>query len=204
MKTFGWICIVLGALSFIGAASAGHSVFGPVFWLALGISLVYFGNQKEAEKKKNESASSSNPTPSPIIETKPVQTAEPVKQKTYWESLKENNPTKAKEIETLWELDFSTLSDRDAREKKETIERLSRGMNCSISQIKENYLKEIEKYPARLIPQMIESTNRELSKEMETFHIGEGNTASALMVKWLKERHKELGGTRCEYFCVGI
>ena len=39
MKTFGWICIVLGALSFIGAASAGHSVFGPVFWLALGIAL---------------------------------------------------------------------------------------------------------------------------------------------------------------------
>ena len=113
--------------------------------------------------------------------------------KTYWESFKESNPTKAKEIETLWGLDFSILSDRDAREKIETLERLSKGMNCSISQIKDNYLKEIEKYPARLIPQMIESTSRELSKEMETFHIMEVNTASALMVKWLKERHKELG-----------
>ena len=115
------------------------------------------------------------------------------KSKTYWESFEESNPTKAKEIEILWGLDFSTLSDRDAKEKKETLERLSKGMNCSISQIKENYLKEIERYPARLIPQMIESTSRESSKEMETFHIREGNTASALMVKWLKERHKELG-----------
>ena len=130
-----------------------------------------------------ESTTKSNPQPS---------YAAP-KSKIYWESFKESNPTKAKEIETLWGLDFSTLSDRDAREKAETLERLSKGMNCSISQIKENYLKEIEKYPARLIPQMIESTGRELSKEMETFHIREGNSASALMVKWLRERHKELG-----------
>ena len=56
MKTFGWICVVLGALSFIGAASAGHSVFGPAFWLALGIALIYFGNQKEEEKKKKRSS----------------------------------------------------------------------------------------------------------------------------------------------------
>ena len=130
-----------------------------------------------------ENSTKSNPQPS---------YAAP-KSKTYWESFKESNPTKAKEIETLWGLDLSTLSDRDAREKKETLERLSKGMNCSISQIKENYLKEIEKYPARLIPQMIESTSRELSKEIETFHIREGNSASALMVKWLRERHKELG-----------
>lgn len=93
------------------------------------------------------------------------------KVKTYWESFKEGNPTKAKEIEALLGIDFSALSDRDAREKKETLERLSKGMNCSISQIKENYLKEIEKYPTRLIPQMIESTSRESYKEMETFHI---------------------------------
>ena len=41
MKTIGWILIVIGALSFIGAASKGHSVFGPLFWLGLGGTLVY-------------------------------------------------------------------------------------------------------------------------------------------------------------------
>ena len=151
------------------------------FILAIIFAILAFYFHNNADKM--ESTTKSNPQPS---------YAAP-KSKIYWESFKESNPTKAKEIETLWGLDFSTLSDRDAREKAETLERLSKGMNCSISQIKENYLKEIEKYPARLIPQMIESTSRESSKEMETFHIGEGNTASALMVKWLKERHKELG-----------
>ena len=151
------------------------------FILAIIFAILAFYFHNNADKM--ESTTKSNPQPS---------YAAP-KSKIYWESFKESNPTKAKEIETLWGLDFSTLSDRDAREKAETLERLSNGMNCSISQIKENYLKEIEKYPARLIPQMIESTSRESSKEMETFHIGEGNTASALMVKWLKERHKELG-----------
>ena len=151
------------------------------FILAIIFAILAFYFHNNADKM--ESTTKSNPQPS---------YAAP-KSKIYWESFKESNPTKAKEIETLWGLDFSTLSDRDAREKKETLERLSKGMNCSISQIKEKYLKEIERYPARLIPQMIESTSRERSKEMETFHIGEGNTASALMVKWLKERHKELG-----------
>ncbi|MDO4200783.1 MAG: hypothetical protein Q4D25_01470 [Bacteroidales bacterium] len=151
------------------------------FILAIIFAILAFYFHNSADKMEN--STKSNPQPS---------YAAP-KSKTYWESFKESNPTKAKEIETLWGLDFSTLSDRDAREKKETLERLSKGMNCSISQIKEKYLKEIERYPARLIPQMIESTSRERSKEMETFHIGEGNTASALMVKWLKERHKELG-----------
>ena len=151
------------------------------FILAIIFAILAFYFHISADKKENSSKSFSQP-----IATTP-------KVKTYWESFKESSPTKAKEIETLLELDLSTFSDRDAREKKETLVRLSKGMNCSISQIKENYLKGIEKYPARLIPQMIESTSREIAKETEAFQIREDNTASALMVKWLKERHKELG-----------
>ena len=93
------------------------------------------------------------------------------KVKTYWENFKDSNPTKAREIEDVLGLDFSTLSDSDAKEKIGTLERLSKSMNCSISQIKENYLKEIEKYSPSLIPQMIESTSREMAKEVATFHI---------------------------------
>ena len=154
-----------------------------MIWFILAIIFAilafYFHNSTD----KMENTTKSNPLPS---------YAAP-KSKTYWESFKESNPTKANEIETLWELDSSTLSDRDAREKKETLERLSKGINCSISQIKENYLKEIERYPARLIPQMIESLNREMIREVDTFHIKEDNTATSLMVKWLRDRHKELG-----------
>lgn len=40
MKVFGWICLVVGVLAFIGAATHGHSVFGPTFWIALGLVLL--------------------------------------------------------------------------------------------------------------------------------------------------------------------
>lgn len=148
------------------------------FILAIIFAILAFYFHSSADKIESSLSSYSKPT-----------VAEP-KVKSYWDSFKENNPYKAREIESLLHIDFSMLTDRDAKEKAEMLERLSNSMNCSISQIKENYLKGIEKYPTRLIPQMIESTNKELSKEMETFHIREDNTASALMVKWLKERQQ--------------
>ena len=57
MKIAGIIVLVLGILSFLGAALAGHSVIGPLFWVAVGIALLYFANQKkEKEKEKNENS----------------------------------------------------------------------------------------------------------------------------------------------------
>ena len=57
MKTFGIISIVFGALSAIGALSAGHEPAGPIFWLILGIVLVVRANAKKAnniEENKRE------------------------------------------------------------------------------------------------------------------------------------------------------
>ena len=47
MKIAGWIFIVFGTLAFIGAASKGHSVFGPLFWIGLGGVLIYLKKEKE-------------------------------------------------------------------------------------------------------------------------------------------------------------
>ena len=47
MKTFGWVLIILGALSFLGAASKGHDVFGPCFCIGLGGLIVYLKREKE-------------------------------------------------------------------------------------------------------------------------------------------------------------
>ena len=47
MKTAGWIFIVIGALAFLGAASKGHNVFGPLFWMGLGSVLIYLKREKE-------------------------------------------------------------------------------------------------------------------------------------------------------------
>lgn len=55
MKTAGIIVLVLGALSFLGAAMAGHSVIGPLFWVAVGIALLYFANQKKEKQQDDNS-----------------------------------------------------------------------------------------------------------------------------------------------------
>ncbi|MBR1933029.1 MAG: hypothetical protein IJ841_05010 [Prevotella sp.] len=54
MKTAGWIFIVIGALAFLGAASKGNSVFGPLFWIGIGGFLLYL--KREREENKEESA----------------------------------------------------------------------------------------------------------------------------------------------------
>ena len=58
MKIAGYIIAKIGGLAFIGGLDAGHSVFGPLFWLALGIVLIYFGNEK---KKKQQTTKAENP-----------------------------------------------------------------------------------------------------------------------------------------------
>lgn len=148
-----------------------------IFAIVFAILAFYFHNS--ADKLENSSLNYSQPTVTVPSE------------KTYWELFKNSNPTKANEIENLLGLDFSTLSDRDVKEKIETIEKLCKGLNCSISQIKDNYLNEIRnKCPIRLIPQIIESIKKEMANEVDTFHILESNTCSALMIKWLKEYQK--------------
>ena len=80
MRVFGIICIVLGSLSFLGALIGGHSVFGPVFWLALGIALVIIANQKKDNNRrvdkqpsingKQHSASNVPPLPNKVDNTR--------------------------------------------------------------------------------------------------------------------------------------
>ena len=52
MKTAGWIIIVIGGLAFLGAASKGHSVFGPLFWIGIGGVLIYLKREKEETNEK--------------------------------------------------------------------------------------------------------------------------------------------------------
>ena len=50
MKTVGWVLLVFGSLSCIGALTAGHSIFGPLFFIAIGLMLI----NKSNNSKKNE------------------------------------------------------------------------------------------------------------------------------------------------------
>ena len=65
MKNFGIFCIGLGGLSLLGALIGGHSAFGPIFWLALGIALVLIAKQKEDVNRKEDNQSTNLSTSAP-------------------------------------------------------------------------------------------------------------------------------------------
>ena len=49
MKTTGWVLLVLGGLSCLGALTAGHNIFGPILFIAIGIVLI---NKSNNDNKK--------------------------------------------------------------------------------------------------------------------------------------------------------
>ncbi len=52
MKIAGYIIMIFGLLALLGAMIGGRtSAFGPLFWVALGIMLIYFGKSKEKKKE---------------------------------------------------------------------------------------------------------------------------------------------------------
>ncbi|MDE6522281.1 MAG: hypothetical protein K2L17_05640 [Muribaculaceae bacterium] len=67
MKTLGGIILFIGFFAFFGAVLKGNSVFGPCFWMALGIYLLYRANNKE-EKEETSSKPKiiESPTPTPV------------------------------------------------------------------------------------------------------------------------------------------
>lgn len=53
MKIAGWICAILGGLSFLGGLLNG-SVLGPCFFLGLGIFLLHKANQNKQEEQEKD------------------------------------------------------------------------------------------------------------------------------------------------------
>lgn len=73
MRKIGWTLIVLGIIAFLGAASKGHSVFGPAFWIGVGGLLVYLKRERTAERPDESGELSSSPkadeSPRVVVET---------------------------------------------------------------------------------------------------------------------------------------
>lgn len=54
MKKIGYIILVFGILSFIGCLSARANLLGPIFWIGLGIFLLYRANQKKKNQEEKD------------------------------------------------------------------------------------------------------------------------------------------------------
>lgn len=70
MKTAGWIFIVIGVLAFLGAASKGHSVFGPLFWIGIGSVLIYLKREREENNKEKTIAETTMPKNTETLKVK--------------------------------------------------------------------------------------------------------------------------------------
>ena len=180
MKFFGWINIIIGALTLMGELDKRHPDVGmSLFMIVLGVIILIIIYRKE--NKGNMVFEEVKPTPPNS------NTTGKSKQTTYWESYRMQHPNKAQEIENVLDIDMSALTDQDCQEKIQMVERFSQSLNSSIVELKSTFLQEIGKYPTRILPKMIESTQRQISHEADMFHIKEENTSSCLMTKWLCE-----------------
>lgn len=54
MKITGWVLLIIGILSFIGAVSKGHGLIGPLFFGALGVYLLSRVDKKKQEEKDKD------------------------------------------------------------------------------------------------------------------------------------------------------
>lgn len=183
MKYFGWISIIIGVLTLFGELDSRHPDVGvQLFMIVLGVIFLIFAYRKEKEEDKTfESIKPQDTFKSNNIF---VQT-------TYWGSYRMQHPSKAKDIENVLGIDLSTLSDQDCQEKIQMVERFSKSLNCSIAELKSAFLKEIDKYPSRILPAMIISTQNYIRSEAALFHISGENTSSFLMTQWLQELYNE-------------
>lgn len=109
----------------------------------------------------------------------------------YWEKYCKENPEKAKDIECLLKVSMSCLSDNDVKEKIYSIDRLSKGVNCPISNMKNLYKAELSNYPIDLIPDMLEDLQKDIQNEALLFNINVNNTISFIFKKWLQEYKRE-------------
>ncbi len=70
MKTAGWIFVVIGVLAFLGAASKGDNVFGPLFWIGIGMVLLYLKREREENNKEKMIAETTTPKKTETLKVK--------------------------------------------------------------------------------------------------------------------------------------
>lgn len=177
-KIFGIILIIIGLICIpqVFSPSAAETIGGLI-----GVSLFTFlpayfllrRNSKANKIAENQSTSKSKLN---------------VPSETYWQNYKRYYLSKSFEIEKLTGLDFSTLSNIDAREKVESLERWSNNTNTPISQLKQHFLNTfIPKFTFDELPEVLNSLPQKRIEEANIFNISEQNTSSYWMIKWLDE-----------------
>ena len=113
--------------------------------------------------------------------------------KTYWNNYKQENPTRASEIESLG-LDFSNLPEKEVKEKIFSLETMANSNHCSISELKSTVRKSWEgKFEdSSDLFYLMEGYDKESFGEAENLNIERTNTAWMIFEGWVLEKVQEI------------
>lgn len=186
-NVFGIILIILGIICIpkIISPSGGETIGGLI-----GISLFTFlpayfllRRKKNENSNANKIAEIQNTSNSKLNEPK----------ETYWQGYKRYYLKKSFEIEKLTGLDFSTLSNKDAIEKVESLERWAKNLDVPISQLKQEFINSfLQRFSVDEIPEVLKNLPKKQIEESNRLNISEQNTCSYWMIKWLNEYIEEV------------
>ena len=108
----------------------------------------------------------------------------------FWGEYKLLHPEEAKAIETITGDDFSLLSNKDAKEKVSSLQRLARNNNCSIVEVKDVFLNSfIEQFgiDSDTIRDSVEIIVAKIEQESLRYNIDRENTSSFYISNWLMD-----------------
>lgn len=108
----------------------------------------------------------------------------------FWGEYKLTHPDEARVIEIITGEKFSLLSNKDAKEKFTSLERLASHNNCSLIHVKDAFLESFKAEigdSEEILRQAIQMMTGKMAEEAIRYNIQRTNTAAFYMRKWLLE-----------------
>ena len=108
----------------------------------------------------------------------------------FWGGYKLTHPNEARVIELITGENFSLLSNKDAKEKFSSLERLANNNSCSIIHVKDAFLESFKTEigdSEDILRQAIQMITEKMAEEALRYNIQKTNTAAFYMRKWLLE-----------------
>lgn len=106
----------------------------------------------------------------------------------FWGNFKLSRPIEASIIETITGENFSLLSNKDAKEKYSSLERLASNNNCPIIMVKDVFLQSfLSEFGENenVLKEAIRTITDKVTEESIRYNIQKTNTASFYIRKWL-------------------
>lgn len=111
---------------------------------------------------------------------------------TIWEDFVKKSPNDAKAVEDYYKEDLAALSNGEVHNRLAALRRMCNNMNCTISELHDTFIKELDRYPIETLPDLITTTEKLMYEESHDYLTEPKDTGSALLIRWIKERQKRL------------